>query len=150
MTENSGFKRQIRARMAITGEPYSVARRAIEKQENIVSRRELEQVIADIRAYLADKGRWLVPHGFTVQSVKDNTAVMRMPVIWEPEKGVLRARASDQPSSANVDELRSLFERGLSAGQFAPGARVARWDAVIDDGPRPSNIDWTVRVRVGA
>lgn len=150
MTENSGFKRQVRARMAITSEPYSVARRAIQNVDGAVSQQELERLIADIQEFLAGRGRVMVPHGFTVESVKDDTAVVRMPVIWEPRKDMIIARASDTPATRNVDQLRSLFGRGLDSGEYLPNARLADWDAVIEDGPRPGNLDWTVRVRVGS
>jgi hypothetical protein len=148
MTGNSGFKRQVRARMAITGEPYSVARRAIQNAEVAVSQEELERLIADIQEFLAGRGRVMVPHGFTVESIKNDTAVVRMPVIWVPRKDMIVALASDTPATKNVDELRSLFERGLGSGEYLPNARLADWDAVMEDGPRPGKLDWTVRVRV--
>lgn len=136
--------------MAITSEPYSVARRAIQNVDGAVSQQELERLIADIQEFLAGRGRVMVPHGFTVESVKDDTAVVRMPVIWEPRKDMIIARASDTPATRNVDQLRSLFGRGLDSGEYLPNARLADWDAVIEDGPRPGNLDWTVRVRVGS
>jgi hypothetical protein len=148
MTENSGCKRQIRARMAITGEPYSAARRAIQNADVAVSQQELERLIADIQEFLAGRGRVMVPHGFTVESVKDDTAAVRMPVIWKPRKDLIIALASDTPATKNVDELRRLFERGLGSGEYLPYARLADWDAVIEDGPRPGKLDWTVRIRV--
>jgi multidrug efflux pump subunit AcrA (membrane-fusion protein) len=147
MTENSGFKRQVRARMAITGEAYSLARRAIQNANGAVSQQELERLIADIQEFLAGRGRVMVPHGFTVESVKDDTAVVRIPVIWKPRKDMIIALASDTPATKNVDELRSLFERGLGSGEYLPNARLADWDAVIEDGPRPGKLDWTVRIR---
>ena len=150
MTENSGFKRQVRARMAITGEPYSVARRAIRNADVAVSQQELERLIADIQEFLAGRGRVMVPHGFTVESVKNDTAVVRMPVIWKPREDMIIALASDTPATKNVDELRSLFERGLGSGEYLPNARLADWEAVIEDGPRPGKLDWTVRIRVSS
>jgi len=148
MTDDSGFKRQVRARMAVTGEPYSVARRAMQNAEVAVSQEQLERLIADIQEFLAGRGRVMVPHGFTVQSVKDDTAVVRMPVIWEPREDVLFALASDTPATKNVDELRSLFERGLGSREYLPNARLADWDPVMDDGPRPGKLDWTIRIRI--
>jgi hypothetical protein len=134
--------------MAITGEPYSVARRASQNAKVAVSQQELERLIADIQDFLAGRGRVMVPHGFTVESVKDDTAVVRLPVIWEPGKDMIIALASNAPATENVDELRSLFERGLGSGEYLPNARLADWDAVMEDGPRPGKLDWTVRIRV--
>ena len=85
--------------MAITSEPYSVARRAIQNVDGVLSQQELERLIADIQEYLAGRGRVMVPHGFTVESVKNDTAVVRMPVIWEPRKDRIIARASDTPAT---------------------------------------------------
>lgn len=150
MTENSGFKRQVRERMVITGEPYSVARRAIQNADVTVSQQELERLIADIQEFLAGRGRVMVPHGFTVESVENDAAVVRMPVIWMPRKDMIIALASDTPATKNVDELRSLFERGLGSGEYLPIARLADWEPVIEDGPRPGKLDWTVRVRVSS
>jgi hypothetical protein len=39
--------------MAITAEPYSVARRAIQNADVAVSQQELERLIADIQEFLA-------------------------------------------------------------------------------------------------
>lgn len=139
MTENSGFKRQVRARMAITGEPYSVARGAIQNADVAVSQQELERLIADIQEFLAGRGRVMVPHGFTVESIKNDTAVVRMPVIWKPRQDMIIALASDTPATKNVDELRSLFERGLGSGEYLPNARLADWDAVIEEGRGPAS-----------
>ena len=47
-----------------------------------------------------------------------------------------------------VDQLRSLFERGLGSGEYLPNATLADWEPVIEDGPRPGKLDWTVRIRV--
>jgi hypothetical protein len=90
----------------------------------------------------------MVPHDFTVESVKNGTAVVRMPVIWKPRQDIIIALASDTPATKNVDELRSLFERGLGSDEYLPNARLADWDAVIKDGPRPGKLAWTVRIRV--
>ncbi|MFZ2051265.1 MAG: hypothetical protein WB698_01740 [Solirubrobacteraceae bacterium] len=134
--------------MAITGEPYSVARRAIQNADVALSQQELERLIADIQEYLAGRGRVMVPHGFTVESVENDTAVVRMPVIWKPRKDTIIALASDTPTTKNVDKLRSLFERGLGSGEYLPNARLANWDAAIENGPRPGKLDWTVQMRV--
>jgi hypothetical protein len=134
--------------MKMTGEPYSVARRATRNGDVAVPPQVLERLIADIQEFLAGRGRVMVPHGFTVESVKNDAAVVRMPVIWKPRKDMIIARASDTPATKNVDELHSLFERGLGSGEYLPNATLADWDAVIEDGPRPGKLDWTVRIRV--
>lgn len=44
--------------------------------------------------------------------------------------------------------LLAAIRRGLGSGEYLPNARLADWDAVIEDGPRPGKLDWTVRIRV--
>ena len=109
MTENSGLKRQIRARMRPTGEPYSAARRAIQNPEVAMSHEEFERLFADIDKYRSQGwGRITVPHGYTVKSISDGSAIVQMPVIWEPRKDMIRTMASGTPTTHNVDELRAL------------------------------------------
>jgi hypothetical protein len=149
MTQYSGLKRRIRARTAITGEPYSVARRAVMEDLEVFSQAEVERLIGEVQDYLSGKGRWLVPHGFKVASVQDGTAILEMPVIWDTVKGAIPLRASETPSPDNVNELKALFEQGLGSGRFLPNARLTERTTTMQDGPRPGNLDWTVRVRVG-
>jgi hypothetical protein len=69
----------------------------------------------------------LVPHGYEVESVSGRMVRLKLPVIWEPERGAIIARASSTPSSANLDELRALIGDGLRGGDYVPGGELARW-----------------------
>ncbi len=134
-------------RMTRTGEPYSVARRAVLNDDDVTVEQAIGRMIAAIKVYLAGKGRWLVPHGFEVAAIEGRTAVFRLPVIWEPVRGALVARASEEPSAANLDELRGLIEEALRSGEWLPGSTRLTWAATMPVGPRPGDLTWTVEAR---
>jgi hypothetical protein len=147
MTQDSYSKRLIRERMRVSGEPYSVARRAELGLDDEITEQALHRLFDDIHGYLAGKGRWLVPHGFE-ETISGRTITVTMPVIWEPERGVVIARASEEPSTDNLDELRALVERGLVSGRYGPARSLVAWSTEMSDGPRPGNLEWTVSARV--
>jgi hypothetical protein len=133
--------------MALTGVPYSVARRA-ELDSGSATESGLRRMLDAIEKYLAGRGRWLVPHGFKIATIDGHQVVFRLPVMWKPVTGAIIARASDEPSTANLDELRALFEEGLRSGDWLPGWTLVEWAPVMPDGPRPGNLVWTVNARV--
>ena len=147
MTQDSYSKRLIRERMALTGEPYSVARRAELGLEDDRAELALERLFEDIQADLAGRLRWLVPHGFEV-TISGRTFGVSMPVMWVPERGVVIATASQEPSMANVDELHALVVGRLASSAYAPASVLVAWSPEIPEGSRPGDLWWTVNGRV--
>ena len=148
MTKDSSLKRRIRDRMRLTAEPYSIARRAVLDGDDHITEQAIRRLFQEIEAYLGGKGRWLVPHGFDIESFEGRAFTLKMPVIWEPVRGAVIATASSAPSTVNLDELRELIERGLRFGDYLPGGELDDWSAQMPEGPRPSDMSWCVRARI--
>jgi hypothetical protein len=148
MAGNDDFERQVRTWMAATGASYSEARQHVQR-EQMVSTEELERMIVDIRSDLGvGWNRLLVPNGFTADVDDGGIVNVEMPVIWAPKPGGWQAEASEDYTTDEVDALRGVFEEKLSSGAYWPNFRVADWDAAIEDGERPGNLNWKIGVRV--
>lgn len=133
--------------MKQTGEPYSVARRVVLELDDPQTEKALERLFDDIRADLAGRFRWMVPHGFE-ENIQGRRFSLRLPVIWKPLKGASRATASDEPSADNLEEVRALIESRLASGRYLPASQLISWSTEMPRGPRPSDLDWTVTASV--
>lgn len=123
-----------------------------------------ERLMSELAAWL--EGKPWVPHGFKVESVQTTsrpnifasslainyTAVkMRVPVIWEIERGSVPVRASDTPDTKNLEELRALIENGLASGEYGElrAGTLEDWETELPDGPHPQpDAAWLVTARI--
>jgi hypothetical protein len=99
----------------------------------------------------------LVPHGFTIEQIETSDypnafmpdiealteheirARLKVPVVWEVALG-WPTRASDTPTTANLDELRGLITHRLGSGGYweLRAGELCDWSAALPDGSQPS------------
>lgn len=85
-----------------TYRPTATARSA---GASVITAREIRRMFDDLQAYLAGKGRWLVPHGFEVRSVDGPVAKLKLPVM-----------AAGSSSASAIDRRRRPSRRPIGIG----------------------------------
>ncbi|EHN10912.1 hypothetical protein PAI11_22220 [Patulibacter medicamentivorans] len=149
------------------GLSYTTALRTLEAQERLLA--GLEEMLKRLRDFLNERPLhrlWLV-HGFEEGDITlvdiDQVPLggggrhgvqmtLMQPVVWEVLPKVIPARASDVPSTKEVDNLKLLLTNYIDSGELG-NARVAEWRVERDESEVPSagtarDAQWTVTLTV--